>query len=265
MTEAKFTELVNLYLDKEISENGLAELKAELAASAVRKAEFRERCRLHQAMRLALNSGTRKRRSNSGRSRSSRSSRHIQPKTAITNRSIPRPRSISTRIDPHAGNRVNFPRWLTGTGVAACLAMGFILLQPVFRDTTSSASLPALEGVEAEELIEVDPLDKIGRAELRRFAAIQEQRTARQGASIAAQLRLMGLRPELTPAEKKLRFVSMAATQLSAPARNDAAFWEEVEKMTPMPAPQILRAESLHSEPAARWPGGFQSSLVSFQ
>ena len=55
MTEAKFTELVNLYLDKEISENGLAELKVELAASAVRKAEFRERCRLHQAMRLALN------------------------------------------------------------------------------------------------------------------------------------------------------------------------------------------------------------------
>ena len=42
--------------------------------------------------------------------------------------------------------------------------MGFILLPPVFRDTTSSASLPALEGVEAEELIEEDALDKIGRA-----------------------------------------------------------------------------------------------------
>ena len=37
MTEDKFTELVNLYLDQEISDCGLAQLKSELAANAERK------------------------------------------------------------------------------------------------------------------------------------------------------------------------------------------------------------------------------------
>ncbi len=152
-----------------------------------------------------------------------------------------------------------------GSGLAACLALGFALLVPVFRDTTSVASQPALEGVEADELVEEDPLDTIGRTELRRFASIQEQRAANQRASIAAQLRLMGLRPELTPDEKQLRSVSIAATQPVAPVRNEAAFLEEVQKMKPMPDPQILSVESMRPEPAVRWPGGFHSSLASFK
>ena len=50
MTEDKFTELVNLYLDKEISGCGLAQLKGELAANAERKDDFAESCRMHLAM-----------------------------------------------------------------------------------------------------------------------------------------------------------------------------------------------------------------------
>lgn len=263
MTEEKFTELVNLYLDKEISESGLVHLKAELSANAPRRAEFRERCQLHQAMRLALSPKPVKRRSGSKRSRSSRSRNDCAARQG--DRSGLRSAPISTRMDASADQHVGFPRWVMGAGLAACLALGCALLMPVFRDTTSVASLPALEGIDVDELVEEDPLDRIGHAELRRFASSQEQRTMNQRASIAAQLRLMGLRPELTPKEKQLRSVSLAATQPVAPVRNDAAFLQEVQKMTPMPAPQILSTGSIHEEPAVRWPGGFHSSLASFK
>lgn len=54
MTEEEFTESINLYLDKEISEEMLQALKSELAGNPDRQAEFAKICRLHQAMRLAL-------------------------------------------------------------------------------------------------------------------------------------------------------------------------------------------------------------------
>jgi hypothetical protein len=44
MNEEDFSELVNLYLDKEITERGLAQLKCELAANVERKDEFAEHC-----------------------------------------------------------------------------------------------------------------------------------------------------------------------------------------------------------------------------
>ena len=271
MTEEKFTELVNLYLDKEISDCGLAELKAELAANAGRKAEFHERCRLHQAMRLALNPQTTKRRSRAKRSRSELSARPGRSAAANPRASSRRAsRSASeapraTRVEADGGNHIVFPRWILGSGLAACFLLGFVLLSPVFRDTTSVASQPSLEGVEADELVVEDPLDNIGRAELRRFASIQEQRNANRRASLAAQLRLMGLRPELTPEAKDLRSVSLAAIQPAAPSRSNADLLVEMQKITPIPTPQILRAESLGGEPALRWPGGFQSSLASFK
>lgn len=273
MTEEKFTELVNLYLDKELSDRGLAELKAELAADAGRKAEFRERCRLHQAMRLALDPQAGRRRSAPRRSRASKPRRPraagaSAPPSRRSSRGTGRSASrapVSTRVDPYQAEHIAFPRWIMGGGLAACLIVGFVLLPPVFRDTTSTASQPALEGVEADELVEEDPLDGISRAELRRFASVQEQRNGNRRASLAAQLRLMGLSPEHTPEEKELRPVSVAAAQAPASLRSNADLLDEVRKITPMPAPQILRAEPLGGEPASRWPGGFESSLASFK
>lgn len=261
MTEEKFTELVNLYLDKEISDSGLVELKAELTASAERKAEFRERCRLHQAMRLAMDPQARKRRGSSLRSRTSTSRRTGVRRSGRASSRV----ATSTRIDSYEETHVTFPRWILGSGMAACLILGFVLLLPVFRDTTSVASQPALEGIEADELVEEDLLDSIGRAELRRFASIQEKQTVNRRASLAAQLRLMGLRPEHTPEEKELRSVSVAATQLAAPSRSNADLLDEVQKISPMPRPRILRSDSMAGEPASRWPGGFKSSLVGFK
>jgi hypothetical protein len=252
MTEEKFTELVNLYLDKEISERGLADLQSELADNDQREALFQERCRMHQAIRLAMNPGKSNR---SGSRRSSRSGQPSQPRRAA---------STSTRVDD-ATFVSTVPRWIMGTGVAACFALGITLLIPVFRDTTEFASQPELEGVKSDELVEEDPLDRIGRNEMRRFASIQDQRAANRRASIAAQLRLMGLRPEFTPDEKHLRPVSVAATHRPEPARSHADLLAEVQKISAMPATKILRVESLQAEPPLRWPSGFQSSLASFK
>jgi hypothetical protein len=166
---------------------------------------------------------------------------------------------------------VTFPRWVLGSGLAASFALGFVLLAPVFRDTLDVASQSKLTGVERDELLEVDessdsdPLDSIGRTELRRYATLQEQRAANRRASIASQLRLLGLRPELTPEEKQLRSVSELAVQRPDPQQDHAELLAEVQKMTPMPTPQILGVESIRSDSTVRWPSGFQSSLASFK
>lgn len=284
MTEEKFTELVNLYLDREISEQGLVELKAELALSAARRTEFQERCRLHQAMRLALapravesrsgqgarRSGGSSRRSGAASRRSSRS-RHLSVHGARRSTRVPVRDTHREHSQGGSGRVVTFPRWILGSGLAASFALGFVLLAPVFRDTVDVASQPKLTGVELDELLatdeslEADPLDSIGRSELRRYATTQEQRAANRRASIASQLRLMGLRPELTPEEKQLRSVSEHAVKRPSQQQDHAELLAEVQKMTPMPTPQILGVESIRSDSAVRWPSGFQSSLASFK
>jgi len=284
MSEEKFTELVNLYLDKEISERGLADLKAELRVNPQRKAAFQERCRLHQAMRLALNpsvtrttkaratsrrsssQASKAKNSNSGRSNSRRSSSRHSERSAgrLSHKAV----QFETRHEASTFSEKGLmPRWVLGTGLAASFAIGFTLLAPVFRGGLHFASQPVLEDIEGDELLDADPLDSIGRAELRRYASTQAQRASHQRASIAAQLRLMGLRPEFTPEEKQLRSVSLASAQRPQPTRNDADLLAGVQQMTPMPTPQILRvaADSAAHDSSLRWPSGFQTSLASFK
>ena len=176
--------------------------------------------------------------------------------------------SISTRETStnHLSHKVTtFPRWIMGIGFAASLAFSFALLMPVFRETPAVSSQTTIKGVEVEDLFEVDLLDRIGHQEIRRFANVQAQRKANQEASLAAQLRLLGLSPELTPKKKQLQFISAAAAQRPEVVRDHAELLAEVQKMSAMPPPQILRVESMQSEPSAPWPGGFQSSLASFK
>ncbi|MBT62474.1 MAG: hypothetical protein CML13_04600 [Puniceicoccaceae bacterium] len=319
MSEEKFTELVNLYLDKEISERGLADLKAELRVHPQRKAAFQERCRLHQAMRLALNPSAKNiestilsRRSNASVSKSkglsprrsgsvSSGSVSFSSRRAGARRSGARSSERSAR-DSTRGSTYSaqlqqpqqsqkpqqplpfetrhqastfsekgvMPRWVLGTGLAASFAIGFTLLAPAFRGGLHYAVNLVQQGVASDKLSETDPLDPLdtfGRADLRRYASTQAQRSMNQRASIAAQLRLMGLRPEFTPEEKQLRSVSLAAAQRPQPTRNDAELLAGVQQMSPMPTPQILRvaADSTSHESSSRWPSGFQTSLASFK
>jgi hypothetical protein len=271
MTEENFTELVNLYLDKEITARGLAQLKCELAANVERKDEFAEHCRMHQAMRIALNPQPSKRRFKfwlNGSNSSSCSSRSSEQGLRTFSNMSPQVESFSTRESKsnHSAHKVTtFPRWIVGTGFAASLALGFALLMPVFRDTPAESSQTALKDMEAEVLVEADLFDLIGHRELRRFANLQSQRETDQRASLSAQFRLMGLSPELTPNGKQLRSINTTASQRPEVVRDHAELLAEIQKISAMPPPQILRVESMQSEPTAPWSGGFKSSLASFK
>ena len=271
MTEDKFTELVNLYIDKEISECGLARLKIELAANAERRDDFAKRCRMHQAMLMALNPQSPRRSykfwrfgSNSP-SLSSRSKQRGQRISFYTSRRahFTSAREINTNQFSH--KVITFPRWIIGTGFAAGLALSFALLMTVFRDTPAVSSQSTLKGVEVEDLFEVDILERIGPQKFVRNVNMQSQRKTNQQDSLAVQLRLLGLSPELTPMKKQLRFTSMASTQRPEVVRDHAELLGEVQKMSAMSPPKILRFESMQSEPTGPWPVGFQSSLASFK
>ncbi|MEC8614513.1 MAG: hypothetical protein VXY17_03815 [Verrucomicrobiota bacterium] len=271
MTEDKFTELVNLYLDKEISERGLAQLKSELAINAERKDDFVERCRMCQATRMALNSKSPKRSYEIWRNKSSSSSRSSRPKLrdqrifSYTSRSADS-FLTSEKSKNHLSHKVaTFPRWITAISFAASLALGFALLMPFFRDSSAVSSQPVIKGVEVKDLLEVDLMDRISHREIRRFANVQAQRKANQEASLAAQHLIMGLSPELTTKKKQFRSISVAASQRPDVVRDQAELLMEVQKVSAMPSPKILRVESMQSEPAALWPGSFQSSLASFK
>lgn len=273
MTEERFTELVNLYLDKEISERGLRELRAELSSNAERKAEFRERCQLHQAMRLALDpkvGGKGRRR------RLSSSEKGARPATRVTHeasrgkrrgekRSGRSSRAHLTRPgDSEAEKTVEFQRWVLGTGLAASFALGFVLLAPMMRDVAPTGDLLSFGGGEIEQPKQEDPLDSVGRSEIRRFANVQEQRSMNQRASIAAELRLLGLRPEVTPRDKELHQIDLAAVQIQDTERDPVRLLQDIQAIESMPAPRILRLEFESDEPVTRWPSGFESSLASF-
>ena len=75
----------------------------------------------------------------------------------------------------------------------------------------------------------------------------------------------MGLSPELTTKKKQFRSISVAASQRPDVVRDQAELLMEVQKVSAMPSPKILRVESMQSEPAALWPGSFQSSFASFK
>jgi len=225
MTDAKFKELVNLYLDKEISERELAQLKDALANDAKRRREFEELRRLHQAMLLAL-----------GSSLDATGPRGEPPKV------------------------VRMRRWATGFAAAASFAVGGAVALAFLPDSGDDAAVAA-----AEERVDALPGD-VSRADIRRYEAYRES-DSREGLSLAAQLRLSGLSPDLMPAERELQAVDSSALQ----ARDDrsqriAELFERLEKSSSIPAVRLIEEESPSTEASrARWPNGFQSSLASFR
>lgn len=258
MTEEKFTELVNLYFDREISAKDLKWLKSEIAVCPDRKRAFAERCRLHQAMRMALKpersrrTSSRSRRASSGRSRSN-------------SRSSYRANRVSRYDEPFsAPSAGSFPRWTLVAGMAASLVIGFMLLPPVFRNTTDRSAQPALVGVSAEDLVQRDPLENIGKSELRRYASVQQQRQAQYHASLAAQMRLMGLRPELTPQDKQLREVRHAAHYQPKQTISQAELFQRLQAQRTIPEPKLLRFDDMDNSFESSWSGGFEVSPARF-
>lgn len=264
MTDEKFTELVNLYFDKEISAEDLKRLKSEIATCPERKRAFAERSRLDKAMRLALEpKSSRSRRSHTDRS--SRRSHSGRSSRSSRSRSGPTTKISEYEAFARARGRASLPRWFLGSGLAACLVLGVILLSSVFQDTTDPDAQPELVGVSERELGLQDAAESLGREELRRYVDVQKQREAKYHASLIAQMRLMGLRPELTPADKQLREVRLAALPESKHKVNQAELFQRIQGMKAMPDPELLRIEDWESISKPVWSGSFESSLVGFE
>lgn len=56
MKDARFTELVNLYIDRQISPDEAAELEAEIGANSRRRQMYRQYCQMHRATKLVYES-----------------------------------------------------------------------------------------------------------------------------------------------------------------------------------------------------------------
>ena len=263
MIEEKFSELVDLYLDKEISKSDFELLKLELNRNSKRRGEFQERCHLHQAMRLALgapaalSSTPRANRSRSGGTRT----RKMGSRSGA--------RNIQRQLATHSASTAPLPKWALGAGVAACLTIGGLLLLPVFTDTTHISKGFAegfAEGFGKSELgrIEQDPLDLIKRSDLRRFADAQARRDRRRSASLAAELRLLGMSPDVAIAEVPLEEVSLASVQPRDTRQRRIEMLNQLQEYSPIPEHPILQSSQQNSALSA-WPSGFQSSLASFK
>ncbi len=172
MTEERFGELVNLYLDREISRGDLVDLREELQANPARRRDFEERRRLQRALEAALDPGVRQVRS------SSRGARPFFPVSSFA----------------------------VGLSMAAALVLSVSLFNPVLRDALSAGRAverESLAGLSGEDW--VDHFDS-GRYENGRL------RVAGEGAqpvqSLTAQLRLAGLGPETAPPVARMRTIS---------------------------------------------------------
>lgn len=265
MTDEKFTELVNSYLDKEISEEELNLLKTEIGINSDRKQIFVERCRLHKAMRMALKPKCSRSRGSRSRLRARRSASSSSSSRRRSSRSGASTRITESEEFANAPGTVIFPRWMLASGLAACLVVGFVLLPPVFRDTVDPLSQPELVGVKKSELVDEDPLASLGRSELRRFALVQEQREAGDHASLVSQMRLMGLRPELTPKDKQLQEVDMAAVYKPTKRVDQAELFQSMQSMKSMPEPKLLRIDDAEAGAALYLEDTFEPSTVRFE
>jgi hypothetical protein len=223
MNDAKFTELVNLYLDREISSADITLLRDALIASPARKREFEARARLHQAMRIAV---------------------------APEARQVAHYRELIVQKTIRA-SRITIG--VLGSGIAACMIFGVVLLRPVIQESSS--------------VIAKDEFSEIAVSDIARFAASKGHSEWRRG-SLASELRLMGLTPDSAPIERQLRGVDVEALR-----QREARRQREIERMNQyqsymvMPesrlfesvGPPVGKPHTMHD-----WPVGFESSLASF-
>jgi len=129
MKDPRFIELVNLYIDRQISAEETAELEAEIQRNPARRRAYQDYCRLHRATRLVYES--------------------FRPDAAPAAAGAPGPAGI-TQIAQRARTRGR--RWRTaaaGLAAAACLALFFGL-----RVGPSVDGAPDLEPTASPEVAE---------------------------------------------------------------------------------------------------------------
>ncbi len=116
MKDNRFIELVNLYIDRQITAAETAELEAEMQGNPQRRAVYRQYCRLHSATKQVYNSF----RADAHGPQSGASSGHA----AIT--------------DFKRRPRVNWIHYAGGLAAAACLALVFVRYNAGSGQTTNA-------------------------------------------------------------------------------------------------------------------------------
>lgn len=229
MIDRKFSELVNLYLDKEISDADLVLLKTELSDNPDRKVELQEICRMHHAMRIALSGGDVEAYENE------------MAELLLSN-----------------SRTIKFSRWICGSGLAAAMAVVGVLVFPMLSTTLQVAeqSTDELAGLEV-------PMFVIDQSDLRHSGNVQVVRR-RVVIPLAAEMRLLGLHPEVITEENALSEVSFASTQPKDVTRRRVVLLNQLREYRPIPEPVILESGRAKRSGSLSWPAGFQTSLASY-
>jgi len=239
MSEDDFKELLYLYLDDEISCKDLKRLKEELAGNAVRLKEFQAECRMHQAMRMALDPSQ----PNDDKSAYSLFSQ-------ATSTELERDRAIEYS---------HFAGWLVAATLVASFTLSVALLSP---------ELESDQEIVAEPSAGAGPAVELRRSDVRRYTETRRQKDTRQDSSLTAQFRLLGLRPEMLPQERNLRSVDLATVESREPVVMGLEAFQEAEQRPQLiPVPKILgfsETQSASSMSGSSWAGGFKSSLASY-
>jgi len=170
MKDTRFTELVNLYIDRQISPDEAAELELEIQSNPQRRQVYLQYCRMHRATKLVYESFRAQTEQNGQPARQPATIAHIQGR--IRQRRL---------------------RWAyAASGLAAAACVAFVVMRSNFTDATNAPAnlaaakttlaAPAVAAVSQPAPVAVAP--QPARAELS-----QQPSLARDYASILASLR----------------------------------------------------------------------------
>jgi hypothetical protein len=150
------------------------------------------------------------------------------------------------------------PQRVFGAAMVGGLLMLSILLTPAFRGSFSGLQMP-------DQYNDVEELEELRSSDLARFQK-RQSRVREQHTSLVAQMRLLGLRPELTPVDKQLQITKASAVQPEEGTGDRAARLSRLQQFKPIPEPKLLRSEIFQSEP--QWGesrhGGFGVHLTGY-
>ena len=228
MSEDRFDELVSLYLDREIGAEEVAELRVELKRSESRAREFQKRFKIHEAMRFALHGD----------------GYGVDAKGQLVTADV-----------------VRRPFWILGSGLAAVVLVTFSVGAP--------ALIRAFDRIDAGEtdVSRIEIRDSIEKSDMRRLAVHRGNQDEPRSSSFVAEMRLMGLSPEVTE-DKPLEVISTSEVEAPRKQASPAEVFANLESMSVMPKPQILSVEPAKREAYPQeqvWPNGFRSRLASFR
>lgn len=159
MKDQRFTELLNLYIDRQISEAETAELEAEIQQSPARQAVYRQYCQIHSATKLVY--------------ASFRVNATEQPV-------LPADRAGVVELFETKRRKNHFAFYTSGLAAAACLALVFLrsnsasdagdLAVTAQTGIRPSAVLPAAVEIAAIAPVQA-PAPEVGLVSLRNAAA----------------------------------------------------------------------------------------------